>query len=132
MARTIKISTAAGHVVVRLAANNALQTGASFGIYDSTGTNLIEQWTMSAGMAGYSDYTLGTPPDKLCGGSISWKIIACSHDPNITTADVDVLVLQGADSCVMTPLAHYALPNVPDCATGSVIPIQGSGAFTCE
>jgi hypothetical protein len=132
MSRTIQIAPAGVHAVVRLSANNALQTGASFAIYDSTGTKVIEQWTMSAGVAGYSDYTVGTPPAQLCGGSISWRVIVCSHDPTITTGTIDITVFQGSDACAMTPVAHYALTAVPDCATGSVIPIQGSGDFTCS
>lgn len=131
MARTIGISATGSHVVVRLSANNALQTGATFGIWDPTGMKLIEQWTMSAGVAGYSDHTVGTPPDQLCDCSLTWRIIVCSHDPNITIGDVDVLVFQAAQPCLITPPAHYHLPNVPECAGGTAIPIQGSGDLIC-
>ncbi len=131
MPGTCGIAPAGGHLVVRLQANNVLQTGASFAVWDTSKTAL-ERWNASAGVAGYSDHTVGTPSDQLVGGYLTWRIIVCSHDPNIVSGAVDVIVFQDAASCAMAPPAHYDLSDVPACEAGKVIPITDDRNFVSQ
>jgi hypothetical protein len=128
--RKCRIAPASGHLVVRLLADNALQTGARFGVWDRTGQTLLEQWTMSAGVAGFSDHTVGTPSALLDGALLTWKIIVCSHDRAIDSGTVEVAVIQDGQGCETTPAAVYELErDVPSCEDGRAIPITDELEF---
>ncbi len=122
MPGTCGIARAGGPLVVRLRANNVLQTGASFAVWSAAGTAL-ERWDASAGVEGHSDHTVQAPSDQLDQGYLTWRIVVCSHDPNIVSGAVDVIVLQDGATCATTPPAHYDLAGIPACETGQVIPI---------
>jgi hypothetical protein len=130
--RSCPISLAGGHLVIRIQANNALQTGARFAIWDTLGRTALEQWTISAGVAGFSDHTVGTPTSQLDGAFLTWSIIVCSHDPQIGDGTVSVAVIQDGQPCASAPEASYPLQNIPFCADGRVIPITDELRFAAR
>jgi hypothetical protein len=120
--RTCTVRGNGGPLVVRLTADNLLNSGARFILVDSTDT-IRSNWTMQTGDDGRDEHRITEfAPSALAGFYIKWLIRTCSRHPSAESGTIRVEVFQDGVAAPMSPLASWT-QKVPQCSTGTAFRI---------
>jgi hypothetical protein len=116
-------------VVVTLRATGLIRAGATFWVLDEDGTTIVETWPLAAGDSGSADHTIARAPQLLNHGWITWDVEVCSVHPAQENGTVEVVISQHGVSCPITKPQRWDLTGLPQCSTGSAVPIRRGVQF---
>jgi hypothetical protein len=116
-------------VVVTLRATGLIRAGATFWVLDDDGTTVVETWPLAAGDSGSADHSIAGEPKLLNHGWVTWDIEVCSVHPAQDTGTVEVVISQHGVSCPITKPQRWDLTALPQCSSGSAVPIRRGVQF---
>jgi hypothetical protein len=116
-------------VVVTLRATGLIRAGATFWVLDEDGTTIVETWPLAAGDSGSADHSIARAPKLLNHGWVTWDIEVCSVHPAQDTGTVEVVISQHGVSCPITKPQRWDLTALPQCSSGSAVPIRRGVQF---
>jgi hypothetical protein len=123
------IAPSAEAVVITLRATGVIRAGAAFFVLDEGGTNMLETWRLSAGDTGSADHRIARNPASLNHCWVTWDIEVCSVLAGQDTGTVEVIISQHGVSCPITKPQRWDLSQLPQCSSGSTIPIRRGVQF---
>ncbi len=129
MSRTCKIDPNGGSVTIKLSVTNALISGGDFRIYGFSDGIVTEQFKLQTGNTGNAEQVSVQTAANLVNQVLSWEVSTCA--PVVTDSGVVAIeVYQNGNLCPSLPPASYPLTGVPDCASGTALPLHGGLLFT--
>ncbi|MES2002873.1 MAG: hypothetical protein V4450_00025 [Bacteroidota bacterium] len=129
MPRTCKIDPTGGKITIKLSVTNALISGGDFKIYGFSDGIVTEQYKLQTGNTGTVEKDLVQTAAKLVDQVVSWEVSSCA--PLVTNSGiVTIEIYQNGQLCPSLPTANYTLSNVPNCASGTALPLHGGLLFT--
>jgi hypothetical protein len=116
-------------VVVTLRATGLIRAAGTFWVLDDDGKTVVETWPLAAGDAGNADHNIARVPKLLNHGWLTWDIEVCSVHGGQENGAVEVVLSQHGVSCPITKPQRWDLAGLPQCASGSTIPIRRGVQF---
>ena len=123
------IAPSAEAVVITLRATGVIRAGAAFFVLDEGGTNMLETWRLSAGDTGSADHRIVRDPPSLNHCWVTWDIEVCAVLAGQDSGTVEVIISQHGVSCPITKPQRWDLSQLPQCSSGSTIPIRRGVQF---
>jgi len=123
------IAPSAEPVVVTLRASGVLRVGSRFWVLDEDGTTIVETWSLAAGDTGSADHRVARAPTLLNHCWLTWDIEVCSMLAGQDGGSVEVIISQHGVSCPITKPQRWDLSQLPQCSSGSTIPIRRGVQF---
>ena len=116
-------------VVITLRATGLIRAAGTFWVLDKDGKSVVETWPLAAGDSGSADHVIGRAPKLLNHGWITWDIEVCSVHGAQDNGAVEVILSQHGVSCPITKPQRWDLTSLPQCSSGSTVPIRRGVQF---
>lgn len=137
------INSSGGPLTITLIINNAIRSGAKFGIWqlDAASNSWVQvaaDLTAATGSTGRASIDLPSSPADLLKQSLTWRINVCASLDPLNSGVLQLEVLQNGARCLITsdrPGATNSNPiqwnvsDVPACSEGRVLPVVGEMRF---
>jgi hypothetical protein len=116
-------------IIVTLRATGLIRAAGTFWVLDEDGKTVIENWPLAAGDSGTAERLIARAPTMLHHGWLTWDIEVCSVHGAQDNGAVEVVLIQHGVSCPITKPQRWDLTGLPQCSSGSTIPIRRGVQF---
>ena len=116
-------------IVVTLRATGLIRAAGTFWVLDEDGKTVVETLAACGRRSGTAERHIARVPTMLNHGWLTWDIEVCSVHGAQDNGAVEVVLIQHGVSCPITKAQRWDLTGLPQCSSGSTIPIRRGVQF---